>query len=192
LKPANNLINADHSTKRIIIPKFIQVKNIYILLLALLLINLKAQSQSYPNAIGLRMGTCGGLSYRKIMDKDLAGELQLSGYRHSTIITFLVEKHRPTLIHDFPLTLFYGAGVHVGAGRSYYNDGWFFNDPEDLHDDYRFSPKAGIDGFAALEYELDRYPVTISLECKPFLEFFDCGFPGLHLPAIAAAVRYTF
>jgi len=169
------------------------VKNIYILLLTALLLSFKAQSQSYTNAVGLRMGTCGGLSYRKIIDNDLAGELQLSGYHHSTILTFLAEKHKPILIKDhFPVTLFYGAGVHVGVGSAHYNRDWYDNDHHD-HSHYSgFSPKAGIDGFAALEYEFDRYPVIVSLECKPFIEFFDYGFPGIHLPAIAVAVHYTF
>jgi hypothetical protein len=170
-----------------------QVKNIYILLLAVILLSVEARSQSYVNALGLRMGTCGGLSYRKIVDNDLAGELQLTGYHHSTIITFLVEKHRPMLIRDhFPLTLFYGAGVHAGFGSAHYYGDWPGNDHYDNDRYYGFSPKAGIDGFAALEYEFDRFPVSLSLECKPFIEFFDYGFPGLHIPAVAVAVRYTF
>jgi hypothetical protein len=169
------------------------VKNIYILILATALISLEAKSQSYTDAVGLRMGACGGLTYRKIIDNELVGELQLSGYHHSMILTFLVEKRRPMLIHDhIPLTLFIGAGVHAGAGRAYYNDYRSYNGHYDHYDNYSFSPKAGIDGFAALEYELDRYPVAVSLECKPYLEFFDYGFPGLHIPALAFALRYIF
>jgi hypothetical protein len=169
------------------------VKNIYILIVAVVLLSIDARSQNYTNAVGLRVGTCGGLSYRKIVSNDLAGELQLSGYHHSTVITFLVEKHRPVLIHDhLPFTLFYGGGVHVGAGRSYHHNNWFDNDDPDHYHNYRYTAKAGIDGFAALEYELNRFPLAVGLECKPYLEFFDYGFPGLHIPAIAVSIRYTF
>ena len=169
------------------------MKNLYILILAVVLLSLKAQSQAYTSAAGLRMGACGGLSYRRIMEDELAGELQLSGYHHSLVLTFLVEKYRPVLIHDhFPLTLYYGAGVHVGAGHASYHDGLHDHDYNDHYQHYPFSPKAGIDGFAALEYEFDHYPVTVSLECKPYIEFFDYGFPGLHIPALAVAVHYIF
>jgi hypothetical protein len=169
------------------------VKNIFILILALIILSLNATCQSYTNAVGLRLGTCGGLSYRKIISNDLEGELQLSGYHHRTVLTFLVEKHRPMLIHDhFPVTFFYGTGVHVGAGRAYYHNNWYDNDIDDHYKNYRYSPKAGIDGFAAIEYEIDRYPIAISLECKPYIEFFDFGFPGLHFPAMAFSIRYTF
>jgi hypothetical protein len=169
------------------------VKNICTLILAILLFSLEVKSQSYTNAVGLSLGTYGGLSYRKIMSSDLAGELQLASYHHGTVLTFLAEKYRPMLIHDhFPVTFLYGVGVHVGAGRVYNHDNWFANCNDDHYNNYRYSPRAGIDGFACLEYEVDRYPVAVSLECKPFIEFFDFGFPGLHLPAITASIRYTF
>lgn len=169
------------------------MKKIYILILVITLAYPEAKSQAYSSAVGLRLGSCGGLTYRRIMNNELAAEFQLSGYHHGMILTFLVEKHRPMLIHDhFPLTLLYGAGIHVGAGRAYAHDGWSYRDFDDHHEAFPFSPKAGIDGFAALEYETDRYPVTLSLECKPFIEFFDYGFPGLHVPALAIAVRYIF
>jgi hypothetical protein len=169
------------------------VKNIYIFILSALLMSIQTHGQSYSQAVGLRMGSCSGITYRKIMSNDLAGELSLSGYHHSTVITFLVEKHRPMLIHDhFPVTFFYGAGIHAGFGSAYHDNDWMDDDYSRHSHYYGFSPKAGIDGFASLEYELDRYPFSLSLECKPYVEFFDFGFPGLHLPAIAVTARYTF
>jgi len=168
------------------------VKNIYILVLAAVLLSIEAKSQAYTSAVGLRLGACGGITYRKITDNELAGELQLSGYHHSMVLTFLVERHRPMLIHDhFPVTLFYGAGVHVGAGHAHYHDDSYDHHDDD-YEDYPFSPKAGIDGFAAIEYELDPYPIAISLECKPYIEFFDYGSPGFYFPALAFSVRYSF
>lgn len=150
-----------------------------------------AISQNYEQAAGLRLGAAGGITYRRLLGSDVAGEIMLLGQNNGTSLVFLFEKQKPAvLFDDLNLTFIYGAGVHIG-GANHQND---CNEPYDYNYYYHGynTIQFGFDGFASFEYMIPKYPIALSLECKPYFEFFDDHWLGLHLPVIAFGARYTF
>jgi len=167
------------------------MKNAFTLFIIALLVTTGAKSQNYQQAAGFRMGAAGGITYRRMFTSDMSGELMLLSQNHGSVIVFLVEKQKPALLFDdLNLNFIYGAGAHIGAANRDYRHNYAFEN-EYNYRGYN-TVQLGVDGFASFEYLLPRYPVALSLECKPYFEFFDDGFLGLHLPVIAFGARYTF
>jgi hypothetical protein len=159
--------------------------------LILFLLAAGAMSQNYEQAAGFRLGAAGGITYRRLLGSSVAGEIMLLGQNHGTAVVFLIEKQKPAvLFDDLNMTFIYGAGAHIG-GANYHND---CNDPYDYNYHYHGynTLQLGFDGFVSLEYMIPKYPIALSLECKPYFEFFDDQWLGLHLPVIAFGARYTF
>ena len=150
----------------------------------------RCKSQNYNQAAGFRLEAAGGITYRRLLGSDIAGEIMLAHQNHGTSLVLLVEKQRPAvLLDDLNLNFIYGAGMHLGGadGHSSGNDYQY-----DYYDHGYNTLQLGFDGFASFEYMLPRYPVALSLECKPYFEFFDHHWLGIHLPTIAFGARYTF
>jgi hypothetical protein len=114
----------------------------------------------------------------------------LLSQNHGTVFVFLVEKQKPAILFDdLNMTFIYGLGAHIGAASNNCNN----SDPYDYDHYYGYNKmQLGIDGFASFEYMVPRYPIALSLECKPYFELFDDHWLGLHLPVIAFGARYTF
>jgi hypothetical protein len=166
-------------------------KHLTLSLLALTL-SIALFSQDYRQAIGVRLGASSGFTYRKILASDLAAELMLNSQNHGSVLTFLVEKHKPaTLFDDINLDFFYGAGIHVGLADRYYNDDDYIN-KEDIHSPHLTLPQLGLDAYFSFEYTMPKYPVVLNIDCKPYLEFFDNHYLGMHLPVIAIGAKYIF
>ena len=165
------------------------MKNKITLFFAFLLMSIGLYSQNYRQAAGLRLGGAGGITYRRLFDSNLGGEEMLASQNHGTSLVFLFEKQRPAvLFDDLNLNFIYGAGAHFGGANfdNYYNNS---------HDNYyhRYNTlQLGVDGFASFEYLIPRYPVALSIETKPYFEFFDDHSFGLHLFVIAFGARYMF
>ena len=156
-----------------------------------LLVATEVLSQNYKQAAGLRLGASGGSTYRRMLGADVAGEVMLLGQNHGTSVVFLFEKQKPAvLFDDLNLNFIYGAGAHIGGANHSYDH----NDPYN-HDYYYHgynTVQVGFDGFASFEYLIPRYPIALSLECRPYFEFFDDHNFGLHVFQIAFGARYTF
>jgi len=152
-----------------------------------------AMSQNYQQAAGLRLGASGGITYRRLFSANAAGEVMLLGQNHGTSVVFLFEKQKPAvLFDDLNLNFIYGAGAHIGGASHSYN----CNDPYNHNSNYYYSGyntlQLGFDGFVSFEYLIPRYPIALSLEAKPYFEFFDDHNFGIHLFVIAFGARYTF
>jgi hypothetical protein len=168
------------------------VKKTFTPFIIALLIATGAIGQNYRQAAGLRLGASGGITYRRLFDANAAGEIMLLGQNHGTAVVFLFEKQKPAvLFDDLNLNFIYGAGAHIGgASEEQCNN----NDPYDNSYYYHGynTMQLGVDGFASFEYLIPRYPIALSLECKPYFEFFDNHNFGIHLFVIAFGARYTF
>lgn len=183
---ACKIVNVQSQIKNPIVVK----KSITLLFVSLLIIT-TGFCQNYGQAVGLRMGASSGISYRRFLATDLSGEFMLLSQNQGTVLTFLIEKHRPALLFDdLNMMFIYGVGVHAGMASRYrlHND---FGNYTYFHERYR-TIQIGFDAFASLEYQMPRFPLAVSLECKPYFEFFDKRFPGIHLPVIAFGARYIF
>ncbi len=166
------------------------MKRFFTIVIIALLLSVEAFSQNYQQSAGLRLGAAGGLTYRRQFDSNLAGEVMLLSQNHGTVFVFLVEKQKPAILFDdLNMTFIYGLGAHIGAASNNCNN----SDPYDYDHYYGYNKmQLGIDGFASFEYMVPRYPIALSLECKPYFELFDDHWLGLHLPVIAFGARYTF
>ncbi|MDP1843996.1 MAG: hypothetical protein Q8K64_11285 [Sediminibacterium sp.] len=154
---------------------------ITVLSIAIASTNLSAQS--YKNGLGLRFGgLTNGLTVKHFMNSSSALEGILSVGRQSFIVTGLYEKHS-AVDGSKRFNVFYGGGAHIGffqnGGSYYYNSNRF----------YTSSTVVGLDGILGLDYKFNGAPINISMDIKPFVDFFDGNFVyfdgGLSL-------RYTF
>ncbi|KAF0198888.1 MAG: hypothetical protein FD166_879 [Bacteroidetes bacterium] len=182
--------NTDQKNE-IIISKLPNVKRITILILFLLMASVETFSQNYQQSAGFRLGAASGLTYRRFLAQDISGELMLLTQNHGKVLAFVVQKHKPALLFDdLDVTFIYGAGAHIGVADRFriHNDNY---DYEYNHRHYT-TLQLGLDAFASFEYQVPRYPVTVSLECKPYFELFDDHLFGIHMPVIAFGARYTF
>jgi len=156
-----------------------------------MMVSTVAICQEFQQAAGLRAGASSGITYRRFFAADLSGELMLLSQNNGFVTALLVQKHRPTILFDrLHMSFVYGAGVHIGMRDRFRPH----NNSFDRHYNYnRYnSLQLGIDGFAALEYQLPDFPIALSLECKPYFELFDDHLLGIHLPVMAIGARYTF
>lgn len=148
-------------------------------------------SQNYKQAAGFRLGGSGGITYRRLFDANVAGEVMLLGQNHGTSVVFLFEKQKPALLfNDLNMNFIYGAGAHIGGASNDCDHHDSYNN-DHYHSGYN-TLQLGFDAFASFEYLIPRYPIALSLEAKPYFEFFDDHNFGLHLFIIALGARYTF
>ena len=167
------------------------MKKTYTIFILVILAANGVWSQNYRQAAGLRLGSAGGITYRRLFAADVAGEVMLLGQNHGTALVFLFEKQKPAILFDdLNMNFIYGAGAHIGGASGDY----YYDDPHgnNYHHMGYNTLQLGVDGFVSFEYLLPRYPVALSLETKPYFEFFDDHNFGLHLFVIAFGARYTF
>ena len=128
------------------------------ILILTLFLTTEAFSQNYQQSAGLRLGSAGGITYRRQFDTFLAGEVMLLSQNHGTVFVFLIEKQRPAvLFDDLNMTFIYGAGAHIGAASNNYCN----TDPYDYNHYYGYNKmQLGIDGFVSFEYQVPRYPIA--------------------------------
>lgn len=138
----------------------------------------KAQ-QTYKNAIGGRLGTANGITYKTFISGDRALDFILNFRSNNNYSTFrftgLYEIHDN--INNAPgLRWYYGPGATVGSRK------FKSNDNSDL--------LVSIDGVLGLDYKFDGAPINLALDWKPAIEVtpnteFDAEGFGL-------SIRFTF
>jgi hypothetical protein len=148
--------------------------------------------QDYHNAIGFRLGgMTSGITFKHFGKPQGAFEGILSfGYR-TFLITGLYEQHN--IIANSPgLRWFYGGGGHVGFFRygGYYY--WVHKNGKFVYvDEPNGTSRAvvGLDFMLGLDYKFKDAPIDLSLDLKPFVDFWD-GPYGYFDGALSA--RFTF
>ena len=140
-------------------------------------------AQSYQTGIGLRLGgLTTGLTIKHFINPVAALEGIVSMGLQSYVVTGLYEVHTP-VDNTRLFNLYGGVGAHIGFfqdGGSYY----YHN-----HLIYTTSAVVGADGVLGLEYKFKSLPVNISMDIKPFIDFYNGGivyFDG------GLSLRYTF
>lgn len=138
-------------------------------------------AQSYGNAIGLRLGSSNGISFKHFVSQSDAIEIIVGSRWRGFQLTGLYERNQA--INDIQqFKFYYGAGAHIGVWDNYKNHPWFDND---YHGD---EVVIGIDGILGLEYAFDEFPISLSLDWKP--EFNIIGYNGLWIGDAGLSVRY--
>ena len=152
--------------------------------------SLLVSAQEYNGAIGLRVGISSGITYRKFLDHEIGIETILSFRRGGMQVSLLREKFVPTLIEfSDNLILGFGFGGHVGF---MYTDYQKFMFEDYYYPDKQFLPLIGFDGYFGIEYVFRKFPLAISLDCKPFFEINIKGMVQLNPFDVGLAVKYWF
>ena len=137
---------------------------------------LSIDSPNYRNAIGLRGGDLGGLTFKHFKSSDRAIEAIIGlGYRDPRIfsVTVLLEKHLPAFDVS-GMRWYYGGGGHiavVATHSGYYPRPW----GRYQYEYERGAIGLGIDGIAGLEYKIPPIPIAISFDLKPYIELYSAG-----------------
>jgi hypothetical protein len=157
------------------------------LLLFLLVFTAAKQSvaQGYENAIGLRLGTSQGITFKHALANDGMLELMLTSRWGGWNFTAMYQKYAPAFNAD-GLYWYYGAGAHIGFYDGNDNDKnpWYDEDDDEDH------VIVGIDGIIGLEYQIGEIPFHVGLDWKPAFNLFDEA--GLWADEVALSIRYVF
>jgi hypothetical protein len=148
-------------------------KNILIVAIILCAVSIYSatNAQSYKTGLGLRFGgLTSGLTLKHFTNPTTALEGIVSLGRQSIVVTGLYEKHAPLGGH---------LGFFQDGGRYYYNDNRI----------YTASTVVGIDGILGLDFKLNKAPINISMDIKPFVDFFGGNY--FYMDG-GLSVRYTF
>jgi hypothetical protein len=154
------------------------VKRFSVILLFLFLAGARSFPQDYVTAIGLRGGTAVGINLKYFLTINSSLEAIAATRERGYLFTGLYEiQTRAFRVRHF--YWYYGGGAHAGYWRYY--DGIKWIDPgED-------ALVVGIDGIAGLEYNIMEFPVTISLDMKPAINFLGYSKPWFDT---AISLRY--
>ena len=146
---------------------------------AFLTVNLDtANAQDYKNAIGARIGSANGISFKTGLNKnamlELIGNFRSSKNTDYLRLTALYEVYNP--INGAPgLTWYYGGGGTIG---SYKVDG------------YDGKVYLGANGVLGLDYKFKGAPINLSLDWIPTLQLTpDTDF---YSGDVSLGVRFTF
>ena len=146
-----------------------------ILIPAFILFTQAVHSQDRSTGIGIRLGGLNsGLTIRQFVSSNTAFEGLLNfGYR-SFVITCLYEKHFP-IEGSEGLAWFIGGGAHLGFfryGGTYYaykrNGNIYYVDQVNNN-----HTVGGLDAILGLNYKIKNAPIDLSLDIKPFVDFFE-------------------
>jgi len=144
--------------------------------------------QNSDYSLGIRLGGSSGFTAKWHLTEYVAGEGLLS-FRHGGFqVTGLVEFQQPGLSEFLDgINWYYGLGAHIGyysGHRHYYED----------HHSRRHGGglSLGPDAIAGLVYQLDRLPLSVSIDYKPYIDIlrFRHFFEGFD--DFALSVRYVF
>ena len=133
-------------------------------------------SQRFENAVGLRGGYGSGITFKHNMEGFVVEAIGAfrSNYGYFGVLGELYTPLEVDLPGEF--NIFYGGGAHVINYR--YR---FFG--SNITDTF-----FGLDGIVGVEYELVDYPLNISIDVKPELNFAGYGFGW----GSALSARYEF
>jgi hypothetical protein len=132
-----------------------------------------AFTQTKNTAIGLRGGGVSGFSI-KMVDYDLkAFELILGYQRGGARLLGMIQKFEP-IREDRIANLYIISGVGAHSGYITYNEESSRLVDGVMYYSFRkkYAPIVGIDLMIGVEYQFESVPFNISLDYKPYMEFF--------------------
>ena len=155
-----------------------------------------AIAQDYKNSAGLRLGKTDGINCKIFLTENGAVEFMLGfgGYNKGMQIYTTYQWH-----YQIPaqftenLFLYYGVGGHVGYIKAYDNRNYYRNDSTIVSENDKKTYYAiGIDGVLGLEYRLYTIPMTVSMEVKPFFEYYGLRYTQFKFWDFGFTVKYIF
>lgn len=168
------------------------MRPIFTIFVLFLLINL-SYSQEVVQSIGLRAGGGSGFSYKYIEDYNYAFEGILSYRDQGFQATGLWERYQPFMsdrIRNF--YSYWGFGAHAGYVRVKDQFCVQTSDGCALYENKRTKVIGGLDAVMGFEYQFYSAPLAVSLDYKPFVEFFGEEFFRIDFWNFGLTFKYTF
>jgi len=156
----------------------------FFLTIALLTLFTTAYSQDYyRTAFGFRGGLDYGLTAKHFISHTETIEGIFSMRWQGFMITGLYERN--SIAFNTPgLNWYIGGGAHIGFWNSYYDNYWW--DRESHPGKYTVF---GADFILGLEYTFEYFPINLSIDWKPAINFF--GYTGMWADFAALSIRYA-
>ncbi len=167
-------------------------------LLAILMLTLSiANGQYYLRSAGLRLGGSSGFTYKKFFNETEAMEVLLSGRSKGIQVSLLyMENREMDISYSDNLFIYFGGGVHLGLEKKdrlirLYQPPPISDQFDIIHGEKTFFAM-GIDGIIGMEYRLLKFPLTIGLDVKPYLNFVGMRNLDFRFWDSALSIKYTF
>jgi hypothetical protein len=140
------------------------------LLTVFILLSIGLKAQNYKTGIGIRFGgLTNGLSIKHFTSSTVALEGLLSTANNGFFFTGLYEKHA-TVGNDAALKLVYGIGGHLGFFRE---GGYYFYKKRVYYNNAVRVGIVGLDAIVGLEYKFRNAPISVGIDVKPFVDFYN-------------------
>ncbi len=145
------------------------------------------EGADYSNAIGVRFGGTSGVDFKHKFDSRNSMEVIVGAFRNAYGVTGLYERNVLTQVTG--LNLYFGLGGHIA--RTYSRRIAYYGNDRYYYTTYSNGVIIGVDGVAGIEYKIPKVPLLLSLDIKPFVEFYRGYGSYLDLdPGIG--IRFTF
>jgi len=138
--------------------------------------------KNYNNALGVRLGSWPGITFKHFVSQRSAFEAMLHTRWHGYMLTGLYEVHHKAFSEP-GFNFYYGVGGHIGhwnVGR--YRHPWY--EVTGVYTAF------GVDGILGLEYSFRQIPLNFSVDWKPMLNISE--WTGLWVDDVALSVRIYF
>ncbi len=158
----------------------------------LVMIGLTSFSQVSSSTIGLRAGGVSGFTF-KLIDPEFDAVEVILGFQNDGVrMTGLIQKFRPIKTDRIAnLYLFSGWGGHTGYIK--YDDYTYKTIDGITYYNYqkKFAPVIGGDLMIGVEYHFESIPFHISMDYKPYFEFFGEKTFRMDFWDIGFSIRYV-
>lgn len=166
-------------------------KKIILIISLIYFITTKMSAQDHRHSIGYRWGPSYGMTYKHHVDEYNAYEGLVSFRKDGVQLTFLKEFYRPVFLKNSDRFWgYYGYGMH--AGYYQWHRSSYIAENQYYYIDDIVTPALGFDGLFGIEYRAEKLPLTMGLECKPYLGIFGPRFITKNLYDIAFITRFNF
>lgn len=133
----------------------------------------------YKNAVGVRVGPSGGMTYKTTFRNNKSVEVLLTTRWGALMGTGLFQLSQDVFSID-RLNFYYGLGGHVGLWNGEKDQAWFDHDDTEL--------MIGLDGIIGIGYTFEKIPFEISLDWKPLFNI--AAYTDFWVEDGAFSVRY--
>lgn len=158
----------------------------------ILIMGYTLSAQESIESVGLRGGGLSGMTI-KLMDEDLSAvEIILGFQRNGMKMTGMVQRFKPIKTDRISnLYVFSGLGAHAGFERWDEEETQVVDGVTYYANRRVVSPVVGGDLIIGLEYHFESVPFHVSLDYKPYMEFFGEKIFRIDFWDIGFSVRYV-
>ena len=125
--------------------------------------------QKFERAVGIRIGYYNSVFF-DIQNKNLSTYRFMVSWRENGRQLSAMKYFQHYKIDYLPkyLSIYYGYGIHAGYTSW---DQYFRNEEHGYYWEEASAPVLGLDGLVGICYDMERVPISITAEAKPFFDF---------------------